>query len=196
MANEFEAEWEEFRRHKFKGIRIQDRKESIHFSQRLNIYDQHANVPIILCRVIGGAIWFVPTILIGMQSGAFAGFLYFCAATLPVGLFIWLAYIIFRDRTSVNIYPGRITIKVGRRETPIVNDDIQNIDVRVNANGTYGVYIWNRKIPVLTLVQDMEHQAISLREGVILAMDVVNYVEVVTGEQLRQQAARGKTFDE
>lgn len=196
MANELEAEWEEFRRHKFKGVRIEDRKESIHFSQRENIYDQRATSPIITVRVLGGAVWFIPTILIGMNAGAFAGFLYFCAACLPVGLVIWLAYIIFRDRRSVNIFPGYITIAVGRRSVRIPNEDIQNIDVRSNPNSTFGVYVWNKKIPVLTMTQDLEHQAISLREGIVLAIDVVNHVDILTGDEVREQEARGKTFDE
>lgn len=196
MANELEAEWDEFRQYKFKGVRIEDRKESIHFSQRENIYDQRANGPVLTVRILGGAVWFVPTIIIATQAGAFAAFLYFCAACLPVGLVIWLAYMIFRDRRSVNIFPGYVTIAVGRRSVRIPNDDIQNIDVRINPNSTYGVYVWNKKIPVLTVTQDLEHQAISLREGILLAINVVNHVEVVTGEQLRQEAARGKTFDE
>jgi hypothetical protein len=194
MANELEADWAEFRRHKFPGVRIKDRKESIHFSQRVHLMNQKANVPIILCRVIGGAVWFIPTIIIGMQRGAFGAFLYFCAATLPVGLFIWLAYMIFRDRISLNIYPGKVIIKEGRRAITIANDDIQNIDMR-GSGRTFSVYVWNKKIPVLTMSQDAEHRAISLREGIMLAIQIVNHFEVVSGPQT-QTAARGKTFDE
>jgi hypothetical protein len=197
MANEAEAEWDEFKRHKFKGVRIEDRKESIHFSQRENIYDQRATAPLIIARALGGAAWFIPTIIIAVKSGWFPAGIYFCLASAPVLLFMLLAYVVFRDRRSINIYPGSITIAVGRRSVQIPNDDIQNIDVRINPNSTYGVYVWNKKIPILTVTQELEHQAISLREGILLAINVVNHVEVVTGEQLRQEsAARGRKFDE
>lgn len=196
MANEFEAEWNEFRRYKFKGVRIEDRKGFIRFSQRVNIYDQRATWPILTVRVLGGAVWLIPTVILGIKSGAFAAILYFLAACIPVGLVMWLAYIIFRDRMGVDIYPGRIVLKEGRRETHVRLEDIQNIDVRTTANGSYGVYVWNRKIPVLILFQVVEYQAISLREGIILAMEVMNNQDVVAEEHTPQEAVRGRTFDE
>ncbi len=194
MASELEAEWEAFKRHKFPGIRIQDRTDSIHFSQRVHLFNQRANAPIILVRVIGGLAWVVPAILIGMASGAIAGVVYFLLAAIPVGLAVWLAYIVFRDRISVNIYPGKVIIKEGRRETALDNEDIQKIDVRGNGSGTYSVYVWNHKIPILTLSQDAEHRAIALREGILLAADVVNAVELVPGPKTPQ--AKRRTFDE
>ncbi len=189
MANVAEQTWAAFRRYTYKGIKIDQDGQRIHFAQKNAA--SRGRVLAVIALTIFMVLW--PMFeLFGSRSVSNArlwvpvlAWLIYPAVIMPLLIFFFV-----REKTVVDVQRGQVTVRKGSTETFVIPvDEIKNVDVRRSGSQNY-VAIWHGPVPVHTICADEEEAAITLKEGMVAAIGVMNQ------EGSSVTPKRAKTFDE
>lgn len=199
MANEAERKWQTFRRYKFKGVKFTESPGRIRFRQRVPYWQRRPNRAFKIVRLILGAVWLGATLLAYADEGWMPAAIVFGTGFFALGAVLLVVSLVLPPTRIVTIEPGMVTIHDGYEETQIAADEIQNVDVQHSGGREYGVFVWNGPIPVFALTQEAQQNAISLREGVVAAIEMMNrwgQDAAASSAPASVPRSRRKTFEE
>lgn len=171
MANS-EAAWNTFRRYRHKGIKITEEPGRIVFRQKNMV----ARLPLAILLIAGVVFFFYPVVYLFSLPVNEQTML-----TVLVPVFGWIIYplILFpllfrwfvRRATIIDIQPLMVTVWRGREPFYLPASEIKAVDIR--REDSFHIAVWHGSVPIYTLSTEFEADAITLREGLTAAMNVV-----------------------